>query len=203
MAYVDTSELDGAQRDLSALEANLTRAIYRSAENLVDDLVDDIEKQIKKQGLIDDDNRGNKPGQPPLVSSFFNTRSSYDSWKILSTAPHALAIDQGSSGAEAMLPDTSSRLAWEPENPSDYINKSDLDIFPGGTWYDPDTGFVVSTGPIDHPGNRKYQYILKAKYNWRKDAKDKIKDATEKAIISSGFSPTVSPIEKGDVITEM
>jgi len=179
-------EIREAQAALLQLDQNIEFSVNSAVDESVDNLIGDIERVINEMGLVGDPS--DKPGQPPLVSSFKSQGSGSGEWLIYSTAEHAMAIEEGADPHPITPNASGTLLSWIPENPGDYPSKKPDETVPGGTWYDPEKGVVFSTG-VQHPGNDGYGYIDQAQTQWWRFAQPKIGAAVDRAIITSGFRP--------------
>lgn len=187
MATIDKAEIKQAQASVLALGANLERKVPNEVENEVNKLINAIEEKIVEKGLVGDPS--DKPGQPPLVASFRKNQSGNNEWTIYSTAEHAMALEEGAS-PHTIEPDNANLLAFVPDDPSKYPQKSNVMTSDGyaltDSWYDPEKGMVFAT-KVDHPGNKEYNYISEAQARWYPIAHININSAVKNSIRQAGF----------------
>jgi hypothetical protein len=183
MAEIDTSELHEAATQLRSLEQSLKVRLSISARVFVKNLVRKIEQYVRAVGL-DRNATDNKPSQVDLIDSFDFTRRSKSIWRVFSTAPHAMAHEEGSgihgdSGAYEIPPGGGEKngnvIAFIPENPDKW-----------GHRYDPDTGYVY-TGVHNHPGVEGKGYIARAQSSWSFDTEEDLNQTVRRAIVMNGF----------------
>lgn len=174
MADIETSGFKRVQAKLDQLDDNLNDGMEKHIDDEVDKLVRAISSEIKRQGLVDDPT--DKPEQIPLHASFKKLDSGGGRWKVVTTAPHARAIEEGADPHD-IRPRKANILAFEPENPSQYE---------GNPSYDPDSGMVFAEF-VNHPGNRPYNYLDNARGSWEADLKMRLRGMVREEIMKAGF----------------